>query len=294
MRRYKHFLIGTIIFLGIGIYAPSLLASTLGNSVPFNWAGNGARVNFYDEFGNPMDPPPALITTTNVNETTSTYYEDETMGAWAESSAYVLKGSVGNSKNTEWQAGGYFRDELYFETYNGQPAELALTFSIEASGEVYEPWGDTLETGHAWLNISMNVPIDSEPSGWIYLSQQTLLYQTTADSFSINSQVTLKSTDWDSQNLVGSGTYLPLSISLWGTANNAYLNWGDTVQLVNVQVFQKGVALDDSQFTILSNNGESYFSAFEHTTVPIPGALWLLGSGLAGIIGIRRKGNKKG
>lgn len=168
-----------------------------------------------------------------------------------------------------------------------------MTFSLKGEGHVSE-------TGHALFTIAMNVPQlddDGQPTGgWISLSQVDMPYET--DPVPINSNVILKSTDLhpgNSDYLVGSGTYLPFSISLWGITKNASLYWSDTVVLTDVQAFQydehgNSVELEDSQFTILSNNDALNFADFEHTTtVPIPGALWLLGSGLVGLISIRRK-----
>jgi|LGVE01.1.fsa_nt_gb hypothetical protein len=38
--------------------------------------------------------------------------------------------------------------------------------------------------------------------------------------------------------------------------------------------------------------GQSIDMAFEITTVPIPGAVWLLGSGLIGLVAVRRRCRK--
>ncbi|MCK4822507.1 DUF4465 domain-containing protein, partial [bacterium] len=48
-------------------------------------------------------------------------------------------------------------------------------------------------------------------------------------------------------------------------------------------------ALSSSDVGQWGMNTPAYFALDDVTTVPIPGAVWLLGSGLLGLIGIRRK-----
>jgi hypothetical protein len=294
MRRKKWFLGFVILLLGIAISAPHTVAAPLGYVDPLGWAGSGARVNIYV----PGDPvyTPAIELSTSANYTTAVDYWSGVSGASAESSAYVLKGTVYTGENTDYQAGGYFRDEIYFATYNGQPAELALTFSVAASGYVYGSSTYAPYTGHALLNIAFNVPIAplTDPISWNYLSQYMLIDAQTEGAFSTSATVTLKSTDSDPTNLVQSGAYLPFTVSLWGLANNASLDWANTVELVGVQAFQNGLELDISQFTVMSNNNEGFFSNYTHVmeptnAVPEPSTILLLSAGLAGVGFLRRR-----
>jgi len=286
VKKCRDFLFSGLMGLGVAVASPAAIAEPLGYAAPLGWAGSGARINtFNPAYTNIVSglSPDANVTT----YVSHGGYMDDVYG-WAESSAYVLKGHIQAAGTTaEWQAGGYFRDELYFATANGQPAELALTFSVAATGWVGSG-------GYAWLNLGMNVPITPlPPAGLYYLSNQSLVNATTAGSFSTSTTVTLKSTDWNPDYLVQSGSYLPISVSLWGSVKEAWMNWGDTVQLVSVDAYQGTLRLDAADFTILSQNNEQYFASFAHGTAPIPEpgtyALMLAGLGLVGWAARRRK-----
>jgi len=70
-----------------------------------------------------------------------------------------------------------------------------------------------------------------------------LINETTEGQFSTSTAVTLSRRNWFSDYLVQSGSYLPISVGLWGTVKEASLSWGDTVQLVSVQAYQGGLEL---------------------------------------------------
>jgi len=54
-----------------------------------------------------------------------------------------------------------------------------------------------------------------------------------------------------------------------------------------------GIKKGDLQYSsVLNDYGDTYLGVWVTTAVPIPGAIWLLGSGLIGIVGVRRKFKK--
>jgi hypothetical protein len=269
MKRNLKSLFSALSLIGLSVAATTpeaLAADPLGYAAPLGWAGSGARINIFNPTFTNMESELSPLANVPTYVEHGDYMDMEDVYGWSGSSAYVLKGHIRAAGTAdEWQAGGYFRDELYFATANGQPAELAFTFSVVAYGSVGPG-------GFAQLNLGWNVPVAplTTPTDWHFLSNKMLIDTTTEGSFSTTTTVTLKSTDWVPEYLVQSGSYLPISVSLWGSVKEASLYWGNTVQLLSVQAYQGGVALDASDFTILSQNNEVYFDTFAHGTAPIP------------------------
>ena len=201
-------------------------------------------------------------------------------------------------------AGGFFRDEIYFQTYNNSPGYLEFQFGISFSlvleissrSSSQSLFGMTLlgyRGGDVVINDPNNLPYDFallasfgrnmqvDAGGIITLNDEAY----GSDSLYFDDTVTLATNA--NGDLLTSGSYIPLSFTLWTDTNEGYADWADTVVLQDVKAYDnQGNLLDPTQYTLLSENNV-YFD-FANTPVPLPGAVWLLGSGLLGLGGWRR------
>lgn len=261
-------------------------AFDIGLESPREWQGNGARVQWY-----PLDYGSQTVEAIDLkyqkNATTRAYYQsDDERGyidGWGQSAYKDLKGAVSASGYGDrlWQAGGYYRDEIFFTTKNGQPADLAITFNVYATGYTLAEMDDA----KAFLSI-----------GWGYygsvinphtLGQQMLIDLSGADQYrEFDGTVTMHSGESTFSNdgdgyLIKSGTYVPYSVGVWGTVNNGALDWAHTVGFVGFTVFQEGRQLASDEFTIVENVG----------AIPEPEsyAMLIAGLGLLGLVARRRK-----
>lgn len=258
------------------------LAADIGQVDPKFWQGNGARVF---EWPTPdlssrvewaADQKAFQDATTQAN-----YYHDaggQSVEAMGQSKYKELKGLVSASGYSGlWEAGGYYRDEIFFSTANGQPADLAVTFNISATGNT-----NASDDASALLTITWGNYYGRQ--GYRDLGAETLISLTGANkSGTFNEEVTMRTSDLG--HLVTSGRYVAYSVGVWGKVNEAQLDWSNTVGFFNYSVFQNGIALAPDQFTIVEGVGVP--------AIPEPEtyAMFLAGLGLIGAIARRHKPN---
>jgi len=84
-------------------------------------------------------------------------------------------------------------------------------------------------------------------------------------------------------------TNVHVKLTADGDLLSAYLNGATTpITTLDLSAFE---GYDSGRFGLYSNSGQT-FDNVSLTPVPIPGAVWLLGSGLLSLIGLRRKFRK--
>jgi hypothetical protein len=271
-----------VLFLAF-IASTSVFAETIGVTIPRDWAGNGVRIQSYPSG---VRTEQAVDLTDKNEVAASASYDLSDIEGWGQSKNKELKGYVdAEGYDYRWQAGGFYRDQIYIETANGLPVDLAMTFHITATGNTYDA-----DDASAFLSLGWNLYYGSGS-----LDYQTLGYSTLIDlagaslSDSYSSNVTLHTVDSPFSSdgngyLIQSGTYVPYSVSVWGTVINGNLDWGNTVEFVGYTAFQNGVQLTANEFTIREG--------IQSAPVPEPSTILLLGLGLAALAGAGRKFRK--
>ena len=78
------------------------------------------------------------------------------MAGWGRSAYRELNGYVrADGYDYAWQAGGYYRDEVFFSTASGEPEDLAITLDLAA-------WGNTHAGDDAMAYLSMGWSLYAE------------------------------------------------------------------------------------------------------------------------------------
>ena len=157
----------------------------------------------------------------------------------------------------------------------------------EQAGAITENWGVSwfVIGSTSSVDAKDNIPVNTAP---IYLLSDVRLANNAADlwdgsiqaNFSVNQFGNELAADkvWTGTNSDGTAAIMGPELEWLGTGSPRY-GWSGTV---------------DSEWVSFNTENKNFPSPFyavseELTVVPIPGGVWLLGSGLLGVIGFRRK-----
>lgn len=291
-----HYCQGALLAAGVFVSPPPAFA--LGLDRPLLDAqgnrssqGNGSKIIAVDL----LNPPNYLNvlawdTMAAVNTSNNTSYSDTIVNGRAKTSDYISQGAIsalGHDANMSYyRVGGYFKDELYFESKNNQAAVIEFVFNVNAKAKLLADDGKA--------DLSLN---------WTYhdgmtntnLSYTPFLNVTgkAGQSGAFNGTVTLAMNDANHANVIASGTYLPFTLGVWGDVANAEASWENMISLADVLVKDTaGNILAAQDYILRSANDSTYFAAFENPpdTMPLPASsLLLLPLPSAGIAGLRRR-----
>ena len=313
-------------FCGL-LLSPPLLAATIGKVHPVHWTGSLAGTMQWHEEVEYLLPAPWVVRDSRLgvpDTVAETWYEDShghwvpgeeedewvggSVETWSQVAPYAFRGYNAVSNFGDVHSGGFFRDEIFFETYNGAPGCLEFDFGIQFFIAVGPYAGARSRFGLNLLGyIGEDVIIDDPndlPSDFAVLSD--FWRELTVDQ---NGDIKLNGESYESDwlsfddtvtistnangHLLASGTYVPLSFTLWTDTNNGYAEWGNTVVLEDVRVYDENHnLLDPTQYTLRSEHNDQNFP-FENQmpgTVPEPATVvvWSVLGGL-GLMAARRQ-----
>jgi hypothetical protein len=277
--------------LAATVFVSATPAFALGVPSPLGLQGNGSKIIGVDL----LNPPNYLTvltqqTKTTVNTSTDTgKYSTAIVTGQAKTSDYVSRGSItasGHDADTSYfRAGGYFKDELYFESKNNQAAVIEFVFNVNANAKLLADGGRAnLSLSWTYYDGSTNTSLSYKP----FLNVTGKAGQ----SGTFNNTVTLATNDANEANTIASGTYLPFTLGIWGDVANATASWENMISLADVLVKDTaGNLLDSQDYILRSANDSNYFAAFENppAAVPLPSSLLMFSLASAGIAGLRRR-----
>ncbi|MBU1404341.1 MAG: hypothetical protein KKE82_10335 [Proteobacteria bacterium] len=276
------------------LFAPSTSAYALGLASPLGWQGNGSKIIGVDL----LNPPTYLTvlaqqTSPAVSTSTGASHENGIVRGSAQTRDYAGWGNIsasGHDANTGYyRAGGYFKDELYFESKNNPAAIIEFVFNVSAKAKLLA------DGGRADLSLNWTF---YDGSTYTNLSSASLLHITgnAGQSGAFNGPVTMAMNAANSANVLASGAYLPFTFGIWGDVANAEASWENMISLADVLVKDTaGNILSSQDYILRSANGSINFSSFENppAAVPLPSSLLLFSFASAGIAGLRRRRSAK-
>jgi hypothetical protein len=196
---------------------------------------------------------------------------DESAEAYSRVAPYDYRGYLDvDTKDYPFSVYGFFRDELYYESIDDEPAyiefDLYVDFDVSGYGSVFYGTFD--------LALRYNEGSLADPA-----------FRTLDDeSWSgtgFSGTVTL-STD-GAGDLIESGTHVPLTFRFFTNAWNCDVDWSHTLTLDDVRVYDEcGQLMAPSDYVLTSPND---FGA----PIPEPSSLLLFVAGLASVAGLVRR-----
>jgi hypothetical protein len=272
--------------------SPIASAETIGlaSSIP-GWTGNAASVVQYDHSGTvqsvvkPVSPATAVEAYANFSE----FNPSTTVSGWTKASYQVLKGKIdsgsdnGGAADYLWWSAGMYRDQIFFQTKNREPAALNIILDVAATGGTYDN-----ADARAYIEIS-----------WYYYdgTQTKVLdcncfnpygdigsYGPNA-SFKYSGHITLETSPWYNAPgvLVASDTYVPMRLNVGGAVQFGFLNWADTATFVGYAAFQQDASGNYRQL----GPDEFAINGIWGAPVPEPSAVLMLCLGLLGLATVK-------
>ena len=190
------------------------------------------------------------------------------------------------------------------------PAGIGYQWTVSMSGNDTTA-GSTPAYAGSVGSLSWNDPINAgDPigTGWTHTSNWTALTLTDAANLSVtlaanNSTLVPAFTLWQGQQLVGSDyhTYNNAGNFDWSTqgGDSSSLNYiGNEANLGGLSSITKVFSLGAGQYSLVfggnppagtPGSGVGYQATLTTAPVPVPAAVWLFGSGVAGVIAFARR-----
>lgn len=161
--------------------------------------------------------------------------------------------------------------------------------------------GDSVTATHFSPDLSPTSG-GSPQTTYVVVGTSDLMYPISASTYTVNVEedeikVLFYTPDWAPTRYWSHSTFNGLVVDSLNdssgyplnavTINTNFVSWNDSRAWFDADTVY-------FNWENLSYNSSTYFNAtLEFSPVPIPGAVWLLGSGLIGVVGIRRKLNNQ-
>lgn len=292
----------------------------IGATDPVGWTGTYAGIRHGSSYADPPGPWEFVEEDDHIgtpNAVSEVPVEGESYNVWhhgtdGESFGYITAsarsapyGFNGFNASLNWydpaltyqansvQVGGYFRDELYFETVDGAPGYLEFDFHTNFSLELYEGDSGVPEGSYAKFQVHLLGYTGEGEFGPKFAILDNFDRSIEAGGglnyFEFDDTVTLSTNT--NGHLLKSGCFIPLSFTAWTYTNNGEIDWLHSVGLDGVRVYNAdGELLGTDQYTLISPN-DQYFPF--NNEVPEPVSLMTFAIGLVGLTILIRKRDQR-